>query len=74
MKKTYALLFQFKEDQSGCAQISIATPFTHREVGSVQILPVTKRQPLEAVGFAHRLGLAGGENVVQRPLLKSRFS
>ena len=26
-----------------------------REVGSVQILPVTKHQPLEAVGFAHRL-------------------
>ena len=42
-----------------------------REVGSVQILPVTKRQPLEAVGFAHRLGLVVvGENVVQEAAVK----
>mgnify|MGYP002817954249 CR=1 FL=1 len=42
-----------------------------REAGSVTILPVTKRQPLEAVGYALRAGMAGvGENLVQEAAAK----
>jgi pyridoxal phosphate enzyme (YggS family) len=37
-----------------------------RETDSIKILPVTKRQPLEAVEFSERVGFASvGENVVQ---------
>ena len=37
-----------------------------RETDSTKILPVTKRQPLEAVEFSERVGFASvGENVVQ---------
>ena len=42
-----------------------------RSDGSVQILPVTKRHPVDAVNYAIRAGLqAVGENRVQEAILK----
>jgi pyridoxal phosphate enzyme (YggS family) len=42
-----------------------------RSVGSVQILPVTKRHPVDAINYAIRAGLqAVGENRVQEATLK----